>query len=422
MSEEEQDMQQDIWEPENLVKSELEIMVRTMFLVPFEGSPVEGSKNEHVRWGAPLMIWGPPGIGKSRRVNRAAQNLGMHFEKIYAFTIDPTDIGGMPMPDREKYEMHRVVSLPKLVRMQKEEEGVLFLDEFSDSPPAVMASMQGFILDAEFGEHKLPNRVRFIMAGNTPDCSTTGWRPSPAMANRLCHVLISPPSAESWAEHMMGVEYADLDSIDKGEADVVRGWSGEHMQTLAIVTRFIKSKGSGALHALPEVGNDTRWKGWASPRSWEVAARVMTTAKILGTPKKLTKTLVRGCVGPSAEKDLYNYIAKLDLPSPEAVLDGAWDINPNRLDQAFVAYSSVGSYIKNMSSEARKENATKAWEVVKRAETVGMLDLAYGLVDEIGKLIPHTTNDEVSAIAKNIYARFAKENFLRFKQTEKVAR
>ena len=44
----------------------------------------------------PVLIWGPPGIGKSDSVRQAGDQLGRNVIDIRAVLLDPVDLRGLP--------------------------------------------------------------------------------------------------------------------------------------------------------------------------------------------------------------------------------------------------------------------------------------------------------------------------------------
>ena len=53
----------------------------------------------------PLMIWGSPGCGKSSIVKQCAQELGIDFIDARLPQMEPCDIKGLPVPNKEEKVM-----------------------------------------------------------------------------------------------------------------------------------------------------------------------------------------------------------------------------------------------------------------------------------------------------------------------------
>src|SRR5690606_31535301 len=49
----------------------------------------------------PVMLWGAPGIGKSSVVHQVASELGRKVVDLRLAQLEPTDLRGVPMPNRD---------------------------------------------------------------------------------------------------------------------------------------------------------------------------------------------------------------------------------------------------------------------------------------------------------------------------------
>src|SRR5205807_8487167 len=73
------------------------------------------------------------------------------------------------------------------------------------------------------------------------------------------------------------------------------------------------------LHAHP--GSETAaGRAWPSPRSWDMAARLIAASATSGAPDAVAATLVAGAVGPVAAAEFLAWREDLDLPDAETVL------------------------------------------------------------------------------------------------------
>ncbi|HCH61727.1 MAG TPA: hypothetical protein DFR83_02905, partial [Deltaproteobacteria bacterium] len=53
---------------------------------------------------APLMLWGPPGVGKSTVVRSVAEAQGVGFLDIRLAQREPVDLRGLPVPREDAVE------------------------------------------------------------------------------------------------------------------------------------------------------------------------------------------------------------------------------------------------------------------------------------------------------------------------------
>jgi len=81
-----------------------------------------------------VMIWGPPGIGKSSIVAQLATRHGLELLDLRLSQLAPTDLRGLPVADGAVSKWLPPEFLPVAGK------GILFLDEINMAPPAVQAS------------------------------------------------------------------------------------------------------------------------------------------------------------------------------------------------------------------------------------------------------------------------------------------
>src|SRR5438046_1207387 len=97
-----------------------------------------------------VMIWGPPGIGKSSVVAQVASERGLQFIDLRLSQLAPTDLRGLPVPENGVSRWFPPEFLPR------EGSGVLFLDELNMAPPTLQGIAQQLILDRRVGLYSVP--------------------------------------------------------------------------------------------------------------------------------------------------------------------------------------------------------------------------------------------------------------------------
>ena len=97
-----------------------------------------------------LMIWGPPGIGKSSIVAQTASAHKIGFIDLRLSQLAPTDLRGLPVARNGVSRWYPPEFLPRTG------EGVLFLDEINLAPPTMQGMAQQLILDRKVGNYVVP--------------------------------------------------------------------------------------------------------------------------------------------------------------------------------------------------------------------------------------------------------------------------
>ena len=148
----------------------------------------------HFRTKRPIMVWGPPGIGKSETFEGIVRQY--NDNNVKAKLIDcrlslwePTDLKGYPFYNQETGRMS--FSAPD--ELPSEEEAaeydiiVLFLDELNGAAPATQAAAYQLILNRAIGKYRLPDNVVIAAAGNRETDKGVTYRMPKPLANRFLH-------------------------------------------------------------------------------------------------------------------------------------------------------------------------------------------------------------------------------------------
>ena len=150
----------------------------------------------------PVMVWGPPGGGKSAIVAQVTNEVSGILVDIRLSQYDSVDLRGFPRIVNEHMAWAPPVTLPFVGNpaFPTDRPIILFLDEINSASPAVAAVAYQLINDRRVGEHVLLPNVRLIAAGNREgDKGVTNRMPLP-LANRMIHVE-TIMDAESWVDH-----------------------------------------------------------------------------------------------------------------------------------------------------------------------------------------------------------------------------
>lgn len=262
----------------------------------------------------PVMLWGPPGVGKSQMVAQTGARHGVDVIDIRLSQMEPSDLRGIPFRSGDLVEWATPAILPDTQRHG--ERGILFLDEITSAPPSVSAAAYQLILDRRLGEYQVPPGWVIFAAGNRQgDRGVTYTMPAP-LANRFSHFEVET-NLDDWAA------WAYANAIDE---------------------RII-----GFLRFRPELLFDFdpahNPVAFPSPRSWEFAHRALQ--KFSDQPELLQSTL-QACVGPAAGIELHAFVNSLEqMPDLDAIIAGEEASVPDEIDlQYAVAAALVGRAIR----------------------------------------------------------------------------
>jgi hypothetical protein len=190
-----------------------------------------------------------------------------------------------------------------------------------------------------------------VAAANPPDQAADGWELSPPLANRFCH-LDWPVDARAVADGFSGGWPAprppQLPAGWERRIPVVRSWIAGFVTVRPMLALAVPEDAAGAGRA------------WPSPRSWDMAARLLAAAE--GAGELVGSLLVRGCVGAGPGIELLTWLAEADLPDPEAVLaDPDHFVLPERGDRAYAALCSVAAAVAAEPGDGRWERGWRAF-------------------------------------------------------------
>ena len=114
----------------------------------------------------PVLITGPPGVGKSDIVAQAARDAGADLILSHPAVADPTDAKGLPWiaPGGDTATFLPFGELAQAIKAEK--PTVWFLDDLGQAPPSVQASFMQLLLARRVNGHVLPDCVTFVAATN----------------------------------------------------------------------------------------------------------------------------------------------------------------------------------------------------------------------------------------------------------------
>jgi hypothetical protein len=311
----------------------------------------------------PVMLWGPPGIGKSSIIHQIGVELGFVNKEIGLDNIvdlrlaqlEPTDLRGVPMPNREtmraewflpafwphrsKEDGERTVinkdgeeeTIPYKAGECPQGPGIVFLDEIEKAPVSVKNASLQLVLDRRIGAYELPDDWAIVCAGNREEDGCFSAPLGKALENRMIHFEVDT-NIDDWAK-----------------------WAREN-DVLEDVIGFLYFRNDLLYHQTDD-------HAFPTPRSWDMGSTLLKTA----STAREKKELLQATVGTGAAQEYTVWQAVYKNVDPEAVFKGEMP-NFDGQDQSFkyAVALAVAFHLRK-----RKDNIKKAEKHI--ANFLGML-------------------------------------------------
>lgn len=304
-----------------------------------------------------VMLWGPPGVGKSQAVRAIGKDIEKKTGKKVAVTdvrlllFNPIDLRGIPTANADK--TLAIWLKPQIFQMDPSQEliNILFLDEISAAPQSVQAAAYQITLDRVVGEHKLPDNCIVLAAGNRVTDKSVAFKMPKALANRLLHIEVegSFGSWHSWAAN-----------------------AGVHPLVLGFLT-FRTDRLFGF-----DGRNDDL--AFATPRSWEMVSNILNT---VSSDVKTVFPLIAGLVGNAVAMEFRSWCnLKGKLPNMEDIFNGRAVDAPKESDVLYAVVSAMCDYAKSCKDDPIKIGHSLHFAEKLPADYVAILLKSYEGMEE----------------------------------------
>lgn len=248
----------------------------------------------------PVMLWGPPGIGKSHLAQQSAQALRFQdgeaqmpwrYVDIRALTMEPIDLRGMMFRDGAVTRYAPPSFLPPT------DSTAAYLINFEELPsalPAMQAALYQLIQDRRVGDYELPPGASMIACGNRESDRGLVHKMLSPLASRFVHIDVGKPDAKMWR----------LWALPAGIRPEVFS--------------FIRFRPEMLHRFDPKLYERSGERAFPCPRTWEMVSRVLERAN-LNSPN--LKAAVRGLVGAQVEQEFTAFLRIYQgLPMPDDIL------------------------------------------------------------------------------------------------------
>ena len=271
----------------NIIEAKQEIIhtVRAYLLKDETGAyriPVEKQR--------PMLLMGPPGIGKTAIMEQIASELGINLVS-YTIThhtrqsaiglpfISKREFGGEEYAVTEYTMSEIIAAVYEQIERSGIHEGILFLDEINCVSETLAPMMLQFLQYKTFGTHKVPDGFVIVTAGNPPEYNRSVRDFDIVTLDRVKRLDITA-DVEAWKRYayQMGVHGAILAYLD------------------------IKKENFYIVKA------DLAGTQFVTARGWEDLSRIMKVYEEMGLP--ITRALVLQYLeDPEVARDFATYYA-----------------------------------------------------------------------------------------------------------------
>lgn len=279
-----------------------------------------------------IMLWGAPGVGKSDSVYQIGKILEKELKKkvfindVRLSLYNPVDLRGIPSPNETHTEA--IWLKPEVFKFDPSDDviNILFLDELSTCSTSVQAAAYQITLDRKIGEHKLPDNVLVIAAGNRKQDQSVSIQMPKALANRMIHFDICS-EIKDWKV------WAHENNID----DRIIGF-------LAYKPSYLENG--------RESKNDL---AYATPRSWAKASDIL---KVLGDSES-GRLLISGTIGMGIATEFFHFCDCVEkLPNINKIFKGQYKEVPKDNDILYTLVTAMTTKAKEYLDN--KESLTHA--------------------------------------------------------------
>lgn len=325
----------------------------------------------------PEILWGPPGVGKTKMTYAIAKALRRRCHVRIMSGYDPADVTGYPAPDFEKKVVmmlanhslwgrcEKMGTCTKLTCRWLHDGDVMFMDEASTLEGRQQAVMLRPVFEYVVGEYELPD-VAWVAAANPPESAANGGDLSPAFANRWGHLEYTLDS-QAWGEGSL------RGWPDPAVPTLQAGWAELYHAQLAVIVAYTQVQPHRLL-VFPKNNTTEAGRAWPSPRSWDMAAKLLAACEASGVSEDIALLAMGSCIGAGAALEFLNWRRALDLPDIEELLHEPDKFKlPKRLDQRYAVLAGVVSAVVRNTTDGRN---LAAWRIFALASKQGAPDVA----------------------------------------------
>ncbi len=151
----------------------------------------------------PILLMGPPGIGKTQIMEEIAKEMGIGLlsytithhtrQSAVGLPVIRQEVFGGRTVDVTAYTMSEILAdVHRKIREEGQEEGILFLDEINCVSETLHPAMLQFLQYKTFGNERLPEGWIIVAAGNPPEVNKSAREFDIVTLDRVREIRIEP--------------------------------------------------------------------------------------------------------------------------------------------------------------------------------------------------------------------------------------
>lgn len=303
-----------------------------------KGNPISGDLTAEVRAcrevDVPIMVFGPPGIGKSEQICQAADEDDGIID-LRLNSLESIDLRGLPVIKKDANKNPVAVEWVRPEFLPGDEgiklgdkvyhKGILFLDELNTAQPSVQNPALQLVLDRRIGPHQLGKGWYIAAACNRAEDRAHTVPMSAALLDRFAIYDYSP-------DHHTWTKWAMQNDV---HPDVIG---------------YISFSPSSLLAPRKD-----EYSPSANPRSWCYVSRRLKLGQT-------SVSQIRACVGSQASEFCAYLKVCASLPNIARLVDGKETFTENRkeISIAYAVSNAVASHLLSHESPTKVlENCVK---------------------------------------------------------------